>query len=183
MSIRTATSNGVMTIEIARPEKKNALTIAMYAAMTEALRAAQADPAVRAVLITGQPAAFTAGNDLQDFMQRPPTGADSPVVQVMYALLDVEKPIIAAVTGVAVGIGVTLLLHCDLVYVSDDAQLSMPFVTLGLVPEFASSAILPRLLGQVKAAELVLLGKGFSGADAVRLGIANAALPATEVVA
>src|SRR5690242_21753786 len=118
MSIRTATSNGVMTIEIARPEKKNALTIAMYAAMTEALRAAQADPAVRAVLIMGQPAAFTAGNDLQDFMQRPPTSEDSAVLRFMHALLNVEKPLVAAVTGTAVGIGVTMLLHCDLVYVS-----------------------------------------------------------------
>jgi enoyl-CoA hydratase/carnithine racemase len=182
MSIRTATSHGVLTIEIARPEKKNALTIAMYEAMSQALSAAQADHAVRAVLITGQPAAFTAGNDLQDFMQRPPTAEDSPVVQFMHALLNFEKPAVAAVTGAAVGIGVTMLLHCDLVYVSDDAQLAMPFVTLGLVPEFASSAILPRLLGHVKAAEALLLGKGFSGADAVRLGIANAALPATEVV-
>jgi enoyl-CoA hydratase/carnithine racemase len=183
MSIRTATSNGVLTIEIARPEKKNALTFAMYAAMAQALSDAQADNAVRAVLITGQPAAFTAGNDLQDFLQRPPSAEDSPILQFMYALLAVEKPIVAAVTGVAVGIGVTMLLHCDLVFVSEDAQLSTPFVTLGLVPEFASSAILPRLLGHVKAAEILLLGKVFSGAAAVKLGIANAALPATEVVA
>lgn len=183
MSIRTSTANGVLTIEIARPEKKNALTIAMYAAMTQALSGAQADNAVRAALITGQPAAFTAGNDLQDFMERPPTGEDSPVMDFMYALLNFDKPVVAAVTGAAIGIGVTMLLHCDLVFVSDDAQLSTPFVSLGLVPEFASSAILPRLLGHVKAAEVLLLGKGFSGADAVRLGIANAALPATEVVA
>ncbi|HVY80988.1 MAG TPA: enoyl-CoA hydratase [Steroidobacteraceae bacterium] len=183
MGIRTAAANGVLTVEIARPEKKNALTIAMYEAMTQALEAAQADEDVRAVLIMGQPAVFTAGNDLQDFLQRPPTSEDSAVLRFMYALLKVEKPIVAAVTGVAVGIGVTMLLHCDLVYVSEDAQLSMPFVSLGLVPEFASSEILPRLLGPAKAAELLLLGKVFSGADAVRFGIANAALPATEVSA
>jgi enoyl-CoA hydratase/carnithine racemase len=116
-------------------------------------------------------------------MQRPPSAEDSPILQFMYALSSVEKPVVAAVTGAAVGIGVTMLLHCDLVFVSDDAQLSTPFVTLGLVPEFGSSAILPRLVGHVKAAEVLLLGKVFSGADAVKLGIANAALPATEVLA
>lgn len=183
MTIKTVTSNGVMTLEIARPEKKNALTLAMYDAMTEALSSALADKAVRAVLITGQPGAFTAGNDLQDFMQHPPTSDDAPVGRFMRSLLDCEKPVIAAVTGIAVGIGVTMLLHCDLVYVSEDAQLSMPFVALGLVPEFAASFVLPKLLGHSKAAELLLLGTPFSGAEAVRLGIANAALPANEVLA
>jgi enoyl-CoA hydratase/carnithine racemase len=183
MAIRTATSNGVTTIEIARPEKKNALTVAMYEAMEQALQTALADRAVRAVLIVGQPNVFTAGNDLQDFMQRPPTGDDSPVLRFMHALLNFDKPVVAAVTGAAIGIGVTMLLHCDLVYVSDDAQLSTPFVSLGLVPEFASSVILPQLVGHVKAAEVLLLGNGFTGSEAVKLGIANAALPATEVVA
>jgi len=183
MAIRTETSNGVTTIEIARPEKKNALTVAMYEAMEQALQTALADRAVRAVLIVGQPNVFTAGNDLQDFMQRPPTGDDSPVMGFMHALLNFDKPVVAAVTGASVGIGVTMLLHCDLVYVSDDAQLSMPFVSLGLVPEFASSVLLPQILGHVKAAEVLLLGNGFTGSDAVKLGIANAALPATEVVA
>jgi enoyl-CoA hydratase/carnithine racemase len=183
MSIRTATSNGVTTIEIARPDKKNALTLAMYEAMTQALNSALADRAIRAVLIVGQPSVFTAGNDLQDFMQRPPTDDESAVVRFMNALLNFEKPVVAAVTGAAVGVGVTMLLHCDLVYVSEDAQFSMPFVSLGLVPEFASSLVLPRLLGHVKAAEMLLLGNSFTGSDAVKLGIANAALPATEVVA
>jgi enoyl-CoA hydratase/carnithine racemase len=155
----------------------------MYDAMAQALSAALADNSVRAVLITGQPGLFTAGNDLQDFMQRPPTDNDSPTAQFMYGLFNFEKPVIAAVTGLAVGIGVTMLLHCDLVYVSDDAQLSMPFVSLGLVPEFGSSVILPQLLGHVKASEALLLGKPFSGADAVKLGIATAALPAPEVLA
>ena len=186
MSIKTATFNGVATIEIARPEKKNALTVAMYQAMADALAAAQADPAVRAVLITGQPGIFTSGNDIEDFMSRPPEvgshSMNSPVFKFMHALAGCEKPVVAAVTGAAIGIGTTMLLHCDLVYVSDEARLAMPFVSLGLVPEFASSLIVPRLLGHVKAAEKLLLGDPFTPEDAVDMRIANAVLPAGEVV-
>jgi enoyl-CoA hydratase/carnithine racemase len=182
MTIRTATLNGVATIEIARPEKKNALTTAMYQAMADAIGHAQDDNAVRALLITGQPGIFTSGNDLEDFMQRPPSGPDSPVFQFMKALAECEKPVVAAVTGGAVGIGTTMLLHCDLVYVADDARLAMPFTSLGLVPEYASSLLLPQLLGHVKAAEKLLLGDPFTGEQAVELGIANAVLPAAEVL-
>jgi enoyl-CoA hydratase/carnithine racemase len=182
MSIKTATLNGVATIEIARPEKKNAITLAMYQAMAEALDAAQADTAVRAVLVTGQPGIFTSGNDLEDFMQRPAQNEESPVFQFMRALLGCDKPVVAAVTGAAIGIGTTLLLHCDFVYVSDEARLAMPFTSLGLVPEFASSLMLPRLLGNVRAAEKLLLGDPFTAAEAVECGIANAVLPASEVV-
>ncbi|MBH9552317.1 enoyl-CoA hydratase [Inhella gelatinilytica] len=182
MSIKTATLNGVATLEIARPEKKNAITQAMYSEMAEALRAANSDPAVRAVLITGQPGIFTSGNDLEDFMARPPRDAEAPVFQFMQALLDCEKPVVAAVTGAAIGIGTTMLLHCDLVYVADDARLAMPFVALGLVPEFASSLVVPQLLGHVKAAEKLLLGDPMTGAEAEHFGIASAVLPAGEVV-
>ncbi|MDP2006468.1 MAG: enoyl-CoA hydratase [Rubrivivax sp.] len=186
MSIKTATLNGVATIEIARPEKKNALTVAMYQAMTEALVAAQADPQVRAVLITGQPGVFTSGNDIEDFMTRAPgqgiDAMDSPVLQFMRALLDCDKPVVAAVTGAAVGIGTTMLLHCDFVYVSDEARLAMPFVALGLVPEFGSSLVVPQLMGHRKAAEKLLLGDPFTAEQAVECGIANAVLPAGEVV-
>jgi enoyl-CoA hydratase/carnithine racemase len=182
MNIRTATHNGVATIEIARPEKKNALTAAMYQAMADAVLDAQLDTAVRALLITGQPGIFTSGNDLEDFMQRPPAGPDSPVVRFMKALTECDKPVVAAVTGGAVGIGTTMLLHCDLVYVADDARLAMPFVGLGLVPEYASSLLLPRLVGHVRAAEKLLLGDPFNGEQAVELGIANAVLPAAEVL-
>ena len=184
MSIRTATLNGVATIEIARPEKKNALTAAMYKAMADALLAAQADAAVRAVLITGQPGIFTSGNDVEDFVSRGAggTASESPAFQFMRALIGIDKPVVAAVTGAAIGIGTTMLLHCDLVYVSDEARLAMPFVGLGLVPEFGSSLVLPRLMGTVRAAEKLLLGDPFSGADAVEAGIANAVLPAGEVV-
>ena len=182
MSIKTATLNGVATIEIARPEKKNALTIAMYQAMADALRAANADGAVRAVLITGQPGMFTSGNDIEDFMQRPPQGEDSPVFQFMRALMELEKPAVAAVTGAAIGIGTTMLLHCDFAYVSDEARLATPFVSLGLVPEYASSLLMPALMGHRRAAEKLLLGDPFTAQEAVDCGLANAVLPAGEVV-
>jgi len=186
MSIKTATINGVCTIEIARPEKKNALTVAMYQAMSDALHAAREDPAVRAVLITGQPGIFTSGNDIEDFMSRPPgqgsDGLNSPVFLFMRALLECDKPVVAAVTGAAIGIGTTMLLHCDFVYVSDEARLAMPFVALGLVPEFASSLVVPQLMGHRRAAEKLLLGDPFTAEQAVECGIANAVLPAGEVV-
>ncbi len=182
MSIKTATLNGVATIEIARPEKKNAITGAMYAAMAAALDAAMADASVRAVLVTGQPGIFTSGNDIEDFMQRPPSSTESPAFVFMKALIGCDKPVVAAVTGAAIGIGTTLLLHCDFVYVSDEARLAMPFTSLGLIPEFGSSLIVPQLMGNVRAAEKLLLGDPFTGADAVEMGIANAVLPAAEVV-
>jgi enoyl-CoA hydratase/carnithine racemase len=181
MSIKTATLNGVATIEIARPEKKNAITQVMYRQMADALDAAMADGAVRAVLLTGQPGIFTSGNDIEDFMQRPVGSSESPAFVFMRALMGCDKPVIAAVTGAAIGIGTTMLLHCDFVYVSDEARLAMPFVSLGLVPEFASSLIVPQLMGNARAAERLLLGDPFTGADAVECGIANAVLPAAEV--
>jgi len=186
MSIKTAVLNGVATIEIARPEKKNALTVAMYQAMHDALVAAKADNAVRAVLITGQPGIFTSGNDIEDFMLRAPgqgsDALDTPVFRFMRALLDCDKPVVAAVTGAAIGIGTTMLLHCDFVYVSDEARLAMPFVALGLVPEFASSLVVPQLMGHRLAAEKLLLGDPFTPEQAVECGIANAVIPGTEVV-
>ncbi|MDE1948278.1 MAG: enoyl-CoA hydratase [Burkholderiales bacterium] len=186
MSIKTATIDGVATIEIARPEKKNAITVAMYQAMADAIAAAGADNAVRALVITGQPGIFTSGNDIEDFMARPPgqgsDSMDSPVFRFMRALVECEKPVVAAVTGAAIGIGTTLLLHCDFVYVSDEARLAMPFVGLGLVPEFASSLLVPQLMGPARAAEKLLLGEPFTPEQAVECGIANAVLPAGEVV-
>jgi enoyl-CoA hydratase/carnithine racemase len=167
---------GLLTLRLNRPDKMNALTRAMYSRMAEVLDAANADRAVRAVLITGGAECFTSGNDVADFLQAPPTGMDSPVFQFMRALFDFEKPVVAAVAGPAVGIGTTLLLHCDLVYVARDARLRTPFVNLGLCPEFGSSLLLPRLLGQARAAEVLLLGETFSGAQAAEWGIASAAL-------
>ncbi len=183
MSIKTAILNGVATIEIARPEKKNALTRAMYLQLAAAFDAAREDSAVRAVLLTGQPGIFTSGNDIDDFLQaRPADPSEVPSITFMKALLGCDKPVIAAVTGAAIGIGTTMLLHCDFVYVSDEARLAMPFVSLGLVPEFASSLVVPQLMGNARAAEKLLLGDPFTGADAVECGIANAVLPASEVV-
>jgi len=182
MTIKTATLNGVATIEIARPEKKNAITQAMYGQLAAAFDAAREDRAVRAVLLTGQPGIFTSGNDIDDFVKRPASLEQSPSFTFMKALMGCDKPVIAAVTGAAIGIGTTMLLHCDFVYVSDEARLAMPFVSLGLVPEFASSLIVPQLMGNARAAEKLLLGDPFSGADAVDCGIANAVLPASEVV-
>lgn len=185
--IRTGVLNGVASIEIARPEKKNALTADMYTAMAQALADAKADGSVRAVLITGQPGIFTSGNDIEDFMSRPPgqgsDSAEAPVFRFMKALVDCDKPVVAAVTGAAIGVGTTLLLHCDFVYVSDEARLAMPFVGLGLVPEYASSLLVPQLMGQRRAAEKLLLGDPFTGEQAVECGIANAVLPAGEVMA
>jgi len=185
--IRTGVLNGVATIEIARPEKKNALTAEMYTAMAQALADAQAGGNVRSVLITGQPGIFTSGNDIEDFMSRPPgqgsDSAEAPVFRFMKALVDCDKPVVAAVTGAAIGVGTTLLLHCDFVYVSDEARLAMPFVGLGLVPEYASSLLVPQLMGQRRAAEKLLLGDPFTGEQAVECGIANAVLPAGEVMA
>jgi enoyl-CoA hydratase/carnithine racemase len=167
---------GLLTLRLSRPDKMNALTRAMYSQMAEVLDAANEDRAVRAVLITGGPECFTSGNDVADFLQAPPTGMDSPVFQFMRALFDFSKPVVAAVAGPAVGIGTTLLLHCDLVYVSRDAKLRTPFVNLGLCPEFGSSLLLPRLLGQARAAEVLLLGEAFTGEQAAEWGIAGTAL-------
>lgn len=166
----------LLILRMQRPDKKNALTRAMYAGMAEVLNQADQDPTVRAVLLTGGEHCFTSGNDVADFLQAPPTGLNSEVFQFMQALFEFSKPVVAAVAGAAVGIGTTLLLHCDLVYVSRDAVLKMPFVSLGLCPEYGSSLILPRLLGHARAAELLLLGESFSGEQAAGWGIANQVL-------
>ena len=167
---------GLLTLQLNRPDKKNALTRAMYTQLAEALEQADANSDIRAVLLQGSSECFTAGNDISDFLEQPPNDLDSPPFHFMKSLLNCRKPVIAAVAGAAVGIGTTLLLHCDLVYISRDARLRMPFVNLGLCPEFGSSLILPRLLGYAKAAELLLLGEGFTGEQAAAWGIATEAL-------
>ena len=182
MTIDTTIRDGVLSIVLARPEKRNAITIAMYAAMAAALRAAARDDAVRAVVIAGVPGVFTAGNDLGDFLENPPADLDQPVVHFMHSLVDLDKPVVAAVTGPAVGVGVTLLLHCDLAYIAEGATLTMPFVALGLVPEFGSTYLLPQRLGHTRAAERLLLGEPMNVADALACGLVNAVLPPAEVV-
>ncbi len=186
MTVLKDLHDGVMTLSIARPERRNALTAQMYAALAAALVEADANPTVRAVVLTGAGGIFTAGNDLEDFMNSPPRAGsgelNAPVFDFMRALLGCGKPVIAAVIGPAVGIGATLLLHCDLVYLSDDARLLMPFITLGLVPEFASSRLLPQRIGHAKAAAMLLLGEPMLAPEALACGLANAALPAAEVL-
>lgn len=183
--VRVETSDGVMTITIDRPDKKNALTDAMYAVMADALVRADADDAVRAVLLRGEGGVFTAGNDLNDFMAVASTGGDitqAAAFRFITVLAETQTPCVAAVTGLAVGIGLTMLLHCDLVYVAEDARLSVPFVNLGLVPEAASSLLIPGIIGHRRAFALFALGETLTGAQAAQLGLANAALPALEVL-
>lgn len=185
MEILTQKENGILTIAFNRPEKKNAITSAMYQAMADALRAAETDVAVRAILIAGKPEIFTAGNDLEDFMKNAAKFTDGtvpPVYQFMQALNECGKPVIAAVAGAAVGIGTTLLMHCDLVYLADNAKLSMPFTQLGLCPEFASSMLFQNIVGYQRAAEKLMLGEAFNAQEAFEMGFVNKVLPAEELL-
>ena len=171
--IQTERRGAVCIIRMARPEKKNALTVAMYAAMTHAIRDAVADDGVRVIMLTGAGGVFTSGNDLRDFTNAPPMGDDSGVMQFLAAISGCPKPLVAAVSGLAIGIGTTMLLHCDLVVADPGTRFSLPFINLGLVPEAASSLLLPRLLGHVRASELLLLGEMFDAQAAERYGIIN----------
>jgi enoyl-CoA hydratase/carnithine racemase len=180
--IRTEMSDGVFRIEMSRPEKKNALTAEMYQSMADAMATADANPAVRVILISGAGGNFTAGNDLTDFLAKPPVDEGAPVYRFINGLASLQKPFVAAVEGVAVGIGTTLLLHCDLVYVGETARFALPFANLGLTPEAASSLLLPMRAGHVRAAEILLLGEPFSAEVAFELGLANAVLPDAQVL-
>ena len=183
MSIAYQSDQGVAALTFDRPAKKNAITGEMYEQFVAHLKRAGSDAAVRAVLVAGAGGTFTAGNDLKDFSNPKFAQMDSPVLSFMQALSTFEKPVVAAVQGMAVGIGVTMLLHCDLVYAADDATFSMPFTSLGLVPEFASTLLLPQVAGRARAAEKLLLGKPFPAAEAIVMGLANAVLPSAEVLA
>ena len=180
-----ADEGGVRRIAMNRPEKRNALTRAMYAAMAEALREAATRPAIRAALITGGPDCFTAGNDIADFRARGEAAAEvpSPARGFLAALRDCPKPVVAAVAGHAVGIGTTMLLHCDLVYAAENARFALPFVDLGLCPEGGSSILLPQRAGALLANELLMLGGAFDAATALRAGIVNAVLPDAALLA
>jgi enoyl-CoA hydratase/carnithine racemase len=170
----------VLGIGFDRPGKRNALTAAMYTAMAQPLAAAESDEGVRAIVFHGNPEAFTAGNDLEDFLQRPPQGDDAPVFVFLLAVARGTKPLLAAVNGPAAGLGTTLLLHCDLVFAGDNARFSLPFVQLGLVPEFGSSYLLPLVAGTTRAAALMLLGEPFDAQAARDAGIVTRVLPAAE---
>ena len=169
-------SGGLLSLTLARPERRNAITVAMYAALADAIEGAAGDPAVRLITLEGQGEDFTGGNDLADFMQdmpAPGSGADIPVWRLLRALANNDVPLVAAVHGNVVGIGTTLLFHCDLVIAEQGSRFIMPFVDLGLVPEAASSLIMPRLSGRRAAARHILLGEPFGADQALAMGIAS----------
>jgi enoyl-CoA hydratase/carnithine racemase len=176
---------GVLTLTFNRLDKKNAITTAMYTRLAEELEAASADDSVRVAVIQGSVEIFTAGNDLADFLNNPPKmdagGEPAPVVRFLNAIRDFPKPLLAAVAGPAVGIGTTLLLHCDLVYAADNAAFSLPFVNLGLCPEAGASLLLPQLIGYPRAAEKLLLGEAFYAEEALDMGLINRIVPPQEV--
>ena len=179
--ILTHTDAGVMTITFNRLDKKNSITSSMYAAMADAVAQAGADPSVRVVVFQGHESIFSAGNDIGDFLNQPPTTQESPVFRFLRGIATFEKPLLAAVAGPAVGIGTTLLFHCDLVYAGDNAAFSMPFVNLGLCPEAASSLLAPRMFGYHRAAEALLMGEPFFAEAAQEVGLVNRVVPPTEV--
>ncbi len=172
--------SGVMTLTLNRVEKKNSFTAAMYAELAEALRLAADDATVRVVLFQGHETIFSAGNDIADFLNKPPSTPDSPVFRFLNAIATFPKPLLAAVCGPAVGIGTTMLLHCDLVYAGDNAMFSMPFVNLGICPEAGSSLLVPRLMGYQRAAEVLLMGDPFMAEAALEVGLVNRVVPPTE---
>jgi enoyl-CoA hydratase/carnithine racemase len=171
---------GVCTITLNRAAKKNSITAAMYQSMADALAAAKDDANVRVVVFQGHETVFSAGNDIADFLNNPPATQNSPVFQFLHSIAAFPKPVIAAVCGPAVGIGTTLLFHCDLVYTGDNATFSMPFVNLGLCPEAASSLLVPQMMGYHRAAEALLLGEPFMAEAALEVGFVNRVLPPLE---
>jgi enoyl-CoA hydratase/carnithine racemase len=179
--ILTHTDAGVMTITFNRLDKKNSITSAMYTTMADAVAQAAADASVRVVLFQGHESIFSAGNDIGDFLNQPPGTQESPVFRFLRGIATFEKPLLAAVAGPAVGIGTTLLFHCDLVYAGDNAAFSMPFVNLGLCPEAASSWLVPRMFGYHRAAEALLMGEPFFAEAAQEVGLVNRVVPPTEV--
>jgi enoyl-CoA hydratase/carnithine racemase len=177
--IRTTRHDAVLEITIDRPAKRNAIDQAMYRALSDAFDSAEADPDLRCVLLAGAGGVFSAGNDIADFASRPDAGATHRMIETV---LGFTKPIVAAVDGLAVGIGTTILLHCDLVLATDAARFRLPFTDLGLVPEFASSLLLPRLVGLQRASELLLLGETFPAADAHAMGLVNRLVPTNDLL-
>ncbi|MCX7277328.1 MAG: enoyl-CoA hydratase [Burkholderiales bacterium] len=179
--ILTHTEDGILTITLNRVAKKNSLTSAMYTAIADALDGAAADASVRVAVIQGHETIFSAGNDIGDFLNAPAPTAESPVIRFLRVISTFPKPLVAAVCGAAVGVGTTMLLHCDLVYAGDNAAFSLPFVNLGLCPEAGSSYLLPRLMGHQRAAEALLLGDPFTAETALEVGLINRIVPPAEV--
>jgi len=178
--ILTHTEAGVTTLTFNRLDKKNSITAAMYGMLADALAAADADPGQRVVVVQGHETVFSAGNDIGDFLHRPPGGNEAPVMRFLRGIAGFSKPLLAAVCGPAVGVGTTMLFHCDLVYAGDNAAFSMPFVNLGLCPEAGSSLLAPRMLGYHRAAEALLLGEPFLAEAALEVGLVNRVVPPGE---
>ncbi len=179
--IQIETLARVRVIRFLRPEKKNALTHAMYEALVAALREADADAAVRCILFAGSESAFTAGNDIADFLENPPTDSDAPVIRLLALLTEIGKPMLAAVCGPAVGIGTTLLLHCDFVVCGEQTSFALPFVNLGLCVEGGASLLLAQRVGAARAREWLLLGEAFDAKAALAAGLVNRVLPNENV--
>ena len=178
--ILTHQDAGVLTLTFNRVERKNSINVAMYDALATAIAQATDDAATRVVVIQGHETVFSAGNDIEDFLKNKPAGDDSPVFRFLRGIATFPKPLVAAVCGPAVGVGTTLLFHCDLVYAGDNAAFSMPFVNLGLVPEAASSLLVPQMFGYHRAAEALLLGEPFMAEAALEVGLVNRVVPPSE---
>ena len=181
-TIESSKSEGVLRLRFNRPGKRNALSQEMYRELARQFQVVGDDAEVKVVVLSGQPGCFTSGNDMKDFLSVPPDATESPTLDFMNALANCPKPVIAAPSGIAVGVGVTLLLHCDLVYCGAQTRLNMPFAQIGIRPEYASSYLLPRLMGHARAAEVLLLGE-FSASKALEYGLVNAVVPNEQVEA
>jgi enoyl-CoA hydratase/carnithine racemase len=180
--IVTEQIGNILSIQLNRPAKKNAMTSSMYITMAALLNGAAKDDQIRAVLWHGAGNSFSAGNDIEDFVKNPPGPGESPQSQLIHALINFEKPLIAAVQGAAIGGGTTMLAHCDFVYAGESAKFQLPFVNLALVPEFGSSYLLPLRFGYARAAELILLGKPFDALRAAELGLVTQVVPDQSVL-
>ena len=180
-NIQVQDVQGVRVIRLNRPDKRNALDLDMYKQLTEYLIEGEADNDIRAFMLRGDNNCFTSGNDVADFLKNSDLGPNHPAVRFLFCLLELKKPMVAAVAGSAVGIGTTVLLHCDLVYADYTAKFQLPFVNLALVPEAGASLLLPELIGYQKAAELLLLGEPFDAATAHSLNMINAIIPSDEL--
>jgi enoyl-CoA hydratase/carnithine racemase len=181
--IVTEHSEGILRVELNRPTKRNAMTSAMYLALADIFNAAAREEHIRVVLWHGAGDSFCAGNDLEDFLKNPPGPGESPQARLMHALIDFDKPLVAAVQGAAIGGGTTMLLHCDFVYAGENAKFQMPFINLAVVPEFGSSCAVPARIGHLRAAELILLGLPFDARRAAELGLVTQVVSDKDVLA
>jgi enoyl-CoA hydratase/carnithine racemase len=180
--IVTEHAGSILRIQLNRPKRRNAMTSAMYVALAGSLNEAANDENTRVVLWHGAGESFCAGNDIEDFLKNPPGPGESPQAQLMKALIEFDKPLIAAVEGAAIGGGTTMLLHCDFVYAGESAKFQMPFINLALVPEFGSSSIVPARIGHLRAAELILLGSPYEARRALELGLVTQVVPDQDLL-